>query len=57
MMEINQILAKMVFKYDWELANTDVDWLGESRCHVMWWKPNLYVRFRERSCQAEGVVK
>jgi hypothetical protein len=57
MMEVNQILAKMIFNYDWELVNADVDWLGESRCHVMWWKPHLYVRFRERSDLAQAVAK
>ncbi|TGJ85024.1 hypothetical protein E0Z10_g3719 [Xylaria hypoxylon] len=48
MMEINQILAKMIFKYDWKHINTEVDWLGESHCHIMWWKPELQVEFHER---------
>ncbi|KAI0195876.1 cytochrome P450 [Astrocystis sublimbata] len=47
-MEINLILAKMIFRYDWRIVNTDVKWLNESQCHVMWWKPNLYVEFCER---------
>ncbi|KAL4966559.1 cytochrome P450 [Aspergillus stella-maris] len=48
LMEINQILAKLVFRYDWELVNTDLDWQGQSHVHVMWWKPSLMVRFHER---------
>ncbi|KAI0407184.1 putative cytochrome P450 [Xylaria palmicola] len=52
MMEINLILAKMIFKYDWRLKSTDVDWLGDSQCYVMWWKPELHVEFCER-----GAVK
>ncbi|KAK3324443.1 putative cytochrome P450 [Cercophora scortea] len=47
-MEINQILAKMIFKYDFTLVNKDVNWLKESQCHIMWWKPDLLVEFRER---------
>jgi hypothetical protein len=44
-------MAKMVFAYDWELVNKDLNWEAESRCHVMWWKAPVYVRFFER----EGV--
>ncbi|KAK4210842.1 cytochrome protein [Rhypophila decipiens] len=47
-MEVNQILAKMIFRYDWEAVDDSLNWQAESRCHVMWWKPGLYVRFRER---------
>ncbi|KAL4994493.1 cytochrome P450 [Aspergillus recurvatus] len=47
-MEINQILAKMIFKYDWGLVNTDLDRQAQSRVHVMWWKPSLMVRFYDR---------
>ncbi|KAI9168061.1 putative cytochrome P450 [Paramyrothecium foliicola] len=48
MMEINQILAKMIFKYDLKLVNKDFDWIKDSQCHVMWWKPELMVEFHER---------
>ncbi|TEA19177.1 Cytochrome P450 monooxygenase BOT4 [Colletotrichum sidae] len=47
-MEINLILAKMLWKYDLELVNKDLDWEKESQLHVMWWKPALMVQFRER---------
>ena len=47
-MEINLILCKMLWRYDLELVNKDVDWLGESHVHVMWWKPKLMVRFHKR---------
>jgi hypothetical protein len=47
-MEINQIFAKMIFKYDFKLVNKNLDWLQESQCHVMWWKPELLVEFYER---------
>ena len=48
MMEINLILAKMLWRYDMELVDKDLDWEGRSHMHVMWWKPDLKVRFRER---------
>ncbi|KAK1689331.1 cytochrome P450 [Colletotrichum godetiae] len=47
-MEINLILAKMLWKYNLELVNKEVDWEQESQLHVMWWKPALMVRFTER---------
>lgn len=47
-MEINLILAKMLWKYDLQLVNKDLDWERESLLHVMWWKPALMVRFKER---------
>lgn len=48
-MELNLILAKMIWKYDLELVNKDLDWEGQSHMHVMWWKPKLMVRFTERT--------
>ncbi|KFX93706.1 hypothetical protein O988_06652 [Pseudogymnoascus sp. VKM F-3808] len=48
-MEINLLLAKMLWKYDLELINQDLDWLKEGKVFVMWWKPELLVRFRQQS--------
>jgi cytochrome P450 len=48
MMEMNLILAKLFWRYDLELVNKDLDWEGQSHMHVMWWKPELKVRFHER---------
>ena len=48
MMEINQILAKMFWKYNLELVDKDLDWEGKSQIHVMWWKPDLKIRFYDR---------
>ncbi|KAK2017789.1 cytochrome P450 [Colletotrichum eremochloae] len=48
-MEVNLILAKMLHKYDLELVNKDVDFIGAGRVFVMWWKPTLTVKFHERS--------
>lgn len=48
-MEMNLLLAKMLWTYDLELVNMDLDWEGGSHMHVMWWKPELRVRFCRRS--------
>ncbi|KAG6357390.1 hypothetical protein INS49_013267 [Diaporthe citri] len=45
LVEINLIMAKTHFAYDLELRDTDLDWLQQSRMHVMWSKPAMYVRF------------
>ncbi|EMF14032.1 cytochrome P450 [Sphaerulina musiva SO2202] len=47
-MEINLIMAKMFWKYDLELVDKELDWDKQSQLHVMWWKPELRVRFKER---------
>lgn len=50
-MEINLILAKLLWRYDLELINTNLDWAGESLLHVMWWKPALIVSFSDRQAK------
>ncbi|KAI1138331.1 cytochrome P450 [Hypoxylon sp. FL0543] len=47
-MEMNLILAKMLWTYDLELVNKDINWLKEGKVYVMWWKPSLMVRFHKR---------
>ncbi|KAI1404833.1 cytochrome P450 [Hypoxylon fuscum] len=47
-MEMNLILAKLLWTFDLELVNEDIKWLEEARVHVMWWKPSLMVRFHKR---------
>ncbi|KAI4198068.1 MAG: hypothetical protein LQ350_005509 [Teloschistes chrysophthalmus] len=44
-LEISLILAKILHRYDLEMVNKDLDWEGQSHVHVMWWKPELRVRF------------
>lgn len=47
-MEMNLILAKMLWRYDLELVDKELDWLGSSKVYVMWWKPELRIRFKAR---------
>lgn len=42
------ILSKLLYKYDMELVSKGLDWEGSSHMHVMWWKPEMRVRFLER---------
>lgn len=41
-------LSKLFLAYDLELVDKGLDWEGGSHMHVMWWKPHLMVRIRER---------
>ncbi|KAJ2998225.1 hypothetical protein NUW58_g390 [Xylaria curta] len=44
-LELNLILAKMLWAYDMELVNKDLDWEARSHEHVMWSKPDMFVTF------------
>jgi hypothetical protein len=46
-MELNLVLAKLVWSYDMELVNKEIDWINDSKVHVLWWKPELYVRYHK----------
>ncbi|KEQ98176.1 hypothetical protein AUEXF2481DRAFT_72492 [Aureobasidium subglaciale EXF-2481] len=46
--EMNLIMAKMYWKYDMILVDNSLEWEEQSREHVMWTKPELFVRFEER---------
>lgn len=44
-LEMRLIIAKMVFYFDWELVNKDVDLFKDSSLYLLWKKPRLMVRF------------
>lgn len=48
-MQLSLVLTKMLWKFDLELLDKDLDWEGRSKMHLMWWKPSAYVRFIERA--------
>ncbi|PVH93071.1 cytochrome P450 monooxygenase [Periconia macrospinosa] len=48
-MQLSLMFTKMLWKYDLELLDKDLDWEGRSKMHLMWWKPSAYVRFIERA--------
>ncbi|KAI5923117.1 putative cytochrome P450 [Camillea tinctor] len=39
-------LAKMIYMYDMELVDQELDWMNACKMHFLWWKPELNVRFR-----------
>lgn len=47
-MELHTSLAKIFYKYDVELMNTEVDWQRDSEMHLLWRKPQLMARISER---------
>lgn len=42
-------MAKMIYTYDLELVDQELDWHGESRMHTVWEKPALMVKVSPRS--------
>ncbi|TVY35494.1 Cytochrome P450 monooxygenase [Lachnellula subtilissima] len=48
LMEMSLILAKIIYVYDMELVEKDLDWEGTSSVFVMWWKAAMKVRFERR---------
>jgi len=47
-MELRSILAKMVYAYDFELVDKDLDWEKKSMAWGLWWKPELNVKITRR---------
>ncbi|KAI8716802.1 hypothetical protein NCS52_00974600 [Fusarium sp. LHS14.1] len=47
-LEARIVVAHMVYAYDWELVNKNLDWFKEVRLWTLWEKPELYVRFHLR---------
>ncbi|KAK1977249.1 cytochrome P450 monooxygenase-like protein [Colletotrichum cereale] len=45
-MELQTIMAKIIYRYDMEPVTDDVDWHRDSRMHTLWEKPALMVRFK-----------
>lgn len=48
-MEMNLCLAKLIFRYDWELVDETLDWEAASRSYLAGWrKAPIYVKFHNR---------
>ncbi|PVH91509.1 benzoate 4-monooxygenase cytochrome P450 [Periconia macrospinosa] len=48
-MELHTCLAKMYYRYDFELLSKEVDWQRDSEMHLLWKKPDLMVRVHQRN--------
>ncbi|KAF4471556.1 Isotrichodermin C-15 hydroxylase [Fusarium albosuccineum] len=47
-LEARVILATMVYLFDWELGDKDLDWFQQAKLFTFWRKPKLMVRFYPR---------
>ncbi|KAI1343232.1 cytochrome P450 monooxygenase-like protein [Xylariaceae sp. FL0016] len=45
-LELRVILARLVWMFDWELAEELDDWLHACKMRVLWKKPDLWVKYR-----------
>jgi hypothetical protein len=48
-MELRTTLAKMLWKYDLQLADDKFDWHRDSQMHTLWKKPKMMVFVKERA--------
>ncbi|KAH8202393.1 hypothetical protein TruAng_003466 [Truncatella angustata] len=48
-LEMRIVMAKLVYTFDWELMNPDVDLISQGKLYLLWSRPELMVRFHERS--------
>lgn len=48
-MELHIVVANMIFAYDWEWVNSELDWFKEARFYGIWEKPALIVKFHPRN--------
>ncbi|KAI1138334.1 cytochrome P450 [Hypoxylon sp. FL0543] len=46
-LEMNITIARLLFRYDLEMINKDLNWHAQSEMHLLWKKPSLWVRFTE----------
>ncbi|KAF9772101.1 hypothetical protein IL306_010215 [Fusarium sp. DS 682] len=47
-LEARIALASLIWKYNWELVNKELDWLSDVKLHLLWKKPKLMVRYHPR---------
>ncbi|KAI1381281.1 putative cytochrome P450 [Hypoxylon crocopeplum] len=47
-LQMSLVLSKMIYTYDFELLNKDLDWEAQSKHYVMWWKAPIQVRATNR---------
>jgi len=42
--EMRTIVAKVIYAYELEWLNPEMDWHRESQMHILWHKPNIMVK-------------
>ncbi|KAK9782935.1 putative Cytochrome P450 [Seiridium cardinale] len=48
-LEMRIVMAKLVFAFDWELVNPQIDLIRDSSVYLLWDRPELKVKFQLRS--------
>jgi hypothetical protein len=48
-MELQTIMAKIIYRYDMEPVDDTVDWHRDSRMHTLWEKPSLMVKLKRHA--------
>ena len=43
-MELRILTAKMIFRFDFELVDANLDWNRDGKCFVLWQKPALWTK-------------
>ncbi|RMI95602.1 hypothetical protein CDV36_016398 [Fusarium kuroshium] len=56
-LEAKMTLAAMVYSYDWELVDKDLDWFGQVKLLTFWRKLELLVRFHPCGALDAGDLK
>lgn len=46
--EMRLVLARLLFRFDLELAEESRDWMQRGKAYNLWWKPPLRVRIIRR---------
>ncbi|KAI1812285.1 putative cytochrome P450 [Poronia punctata] len=42
-LQMSLVLSKMIYTYDFELVDKDLEWEAQSKHYVMWWKAPIHV--------------
>lgn len=48
MLQMTLVLAKMLYTYDMEMLDPNLDWEAQSKHFIMWWKAPIRIRLRNR---------
>ena len=48
-MELRTTLAKLLYTYDLELLDSQLDWHKDSKMHTLWQKPSLRIKLHLRA--------
>jgi hypothetical protein len=47
--EIKLVLARIIYNFDMELVDKNSEWMMNQRVYIIWRKPELMVKLKERT--------